>query len=419
MQRGGEYEMSVRKRRWTTSGGAGHEAWVVDTKGKRRLKTFAKKKDADAFAATAKIEVREGIHVADSDSVTVAAAGKLWVASGEASGLERSTINQRKRHLKFHIYPLVGETLLSKLNVPGVRSFEDKLRENGRSPAMVRKVVGSLGSLIADAQERGLATRNPVRDIRGKRRGKDRRQERRQKGKLVVGVDIPTREEIKAVVAALAGRWRPILLAAIFAGLRSSELRGLSWQGVDLDGRTISVRQRADEFGEIGRPKSEAGERDIPIPPLVANALKEWKLAYSRPIVRTDDDGEPIREDARPAHLVFANGNGKVESHANIINRGLIPAMLKAGVTVPTDKRDDEGNVIVAAKYTGLHALRHFYASWLINRPQDGGLGLPPKAVQERLGHSSIVMTMDTYGHLFPRGDDADELASAERALLG
>ena len=67
----------------------------------------------------------------------------------------------------------------------------------------------------------------------------------------------------------------------------------------------------------------------------------------------------------------------------------------------------------------GINALRHFYASWCINRQADGGLGLPPKVVQERLGHSSITMTMDVYGHPFPRGDDQEKLAAAERALLG
>ena len=70
------------------------------------------------------------------------------------------------------------------------------------------------------------------------------------------------------------------------------------------------------------------------------------------------------------------------------------------------------------AKYTGLHALRHFYASWCINRRQDGGLELPPKLVQARLGHASIVMTLDVYGHLFPAGDDGSELAAAEKILL-
>lgn len=397
--------MSVRKRTWTTGKGVAKAAWVVDyvdTKGKRRLKSFKLKKDADQFEATARVEVREGVHVADRDTVTVTKAGALWIASGEAAGLERSTINQRKRHLKFHIEPLIGEALLSKITVPTVRDFEDRLRSEGRSPAMIKKAVGSLGSILADAIERGLATRNPVRDIRGRRKG-DRQQERRQKRRLKVGGDIPSREEVRALVGALSGRWRPLLLTAVFAGLRSSELRGLRWKDVDIEGRSISVHQRADEFGEIGRPKSEAGERTIPIPPMMVNALREWKLACPK-----GDLG-----------LVFPNGAGNVESHANVVNRGLIPAMIEAGVTVDTGKRDADGEPILAAKYSGLHALRHFYASWLINRTQDGGLGLPLKVVQERMGHSSITMTADTYGHLFPRTDDADELAAAESLLLG
>lgn len=70
-------------------------------------------------------------------------------------------------------------------------------------------------------------------------------------------------------------------------------------------------------------------------------------------------------------------------------------------------------------KYTGLHALRHFYASWCINPPDRGGQGLPPIVVQQLLGHSSIVMTMDTYGHLFPADKDAHKrLAAAESTLL-
>jgi integrase len=82
------------------------------------------------------------------------------------------------------------------------------------------------------------------------------------------------------------------------------------------------------------------------------------------------------------------------------------------------DRLDADEDPVLAAKYTGFHALRHFYASWCIKRREDGGLGLPPKIVQERLGHSSITLTMDTFGHLFPRGDDASELASDEAALL-
>ena len=107
--------------------------------------------------------------------------------------------------------------------------------------------------------------------------------------------------------------------------------------------------------------------------------------------------------------LIFPTGAGKVEYHSNIVTRGLAPVQVAASVVTKAGK----------AKYTGLHALRHFYASWCINRKEDDGLGLPFKVVQHRLGHSSIQMTADVYGHLFPSGDDGAELAEAQKALLG
>jgi len=217
--------------------------------------------------------------------------------------------------------------------------------------------------------------------------------EKRAKGKLKVGVDIPTRDEVLAIVAHAEGRWKPFLLTAIFTGLRASELRGLRWSDVDLKKSEIHVRQRADAFNQIGPPKSHSGERAVPLLPMVANAIREWKLACPK----------------GPLDLVFPNGRGNIESHANLVNRVLMPVQVAAGVT---DKRR-------RAKYSGLHAFRHFFASWCINRRSDGGLELPAKVVQSRLGHASIVMTLDRYGHLFPRGDDTAELAAAEKALFG
>lgn len=415
--------MSVRKRSWVNGKGEEKTAWVVDyvdTKGKRRLKTFKLKKDADQFASTAAVEVREGIHVAERDTVTVKKAGEPWIKSASRR-VERGTLVQYRQHLDLHIVPFIGETLLSRLTVPAVRDFEDSLLDAGRSPSMVRKVLVSLGSLLADAQERGLVIRNAVREkSRARHKGRDRRHERRQRGKVQVGRDIPTREEIKAIIGALHGRWRPMLLTAIFTGLRASELRGLRWQDVDFEQGEIQVHQRADKFNSIGRPKSEAGERRVPIPPLVANTLKEWRLACPRPkTAQRDQDGNAIMEEIAPHQLVFPNGQGKVEALSNIVKRGFLPAQVAAGVSLPTEEVGKDGKPIMKGKYTGLHSLRHFYASWCINRKEDGGLGLPPKMVQERLGHSSITLTMDTYGHLFPRADDATELASAEASLLG
>ncbi|ANL55093.1 integrase/recombinase family protein [Rhizobium phaseoli] len=410
--------MSVRKREWTTPKGVEKSAWVVDyvdAAGSRRLKTFAKKKDADAFAATAAVEVREGVHVAESASVTVEAAGRLWIASAKAAGLERATIEDYERHLRLHINPFIGALKLPTLTIARIRKFEDDLREGGRSPAMIKKVLVSLGTMLADAQELSLVARNVVRERKKRRGSSEKTQEKRQKGKLKIGVDIPTREDIKALLGILAGRWRPIILMAIFCGLRASELRGLRWPDVDLDRREIHVRQRADRFNDIGRPKSESSERTVPAPPMVINALKEWKLACpKRDTGKKDEAGEPIMA----LDLVFPNGAGKVEQLNNMLRRGLHPAWVAAGIALDSGEVDGKGNPIMAPKYTGMHALRHFFASWCINRKEDGGLGLTPKMVQERMGHSTIALTMDRYSHLFPKDDDGDELAAAERTFL-
>src|SRR5215475_8922796 len=168
-----------------------------------------------------------------------------------------------------------------------VSEFRTKLREgtpapgqeNGeaRSPAMVKKIMGSLSSLLADAQEVGYVAQNVVRSLTNRKKKKTKAEQRR---KLKVGEDIPTPEEVKAIIAKLEleSRWRPLLLTALFSGLRASELRGLRWEDVDLVKGEIHVRQRADRYNEIDAPKSEAGERTVPLPPTVLKTLREWKL---------------------------------------------------------------------------------------------------------------------------------------------
>ena len=124
----------------------------------------------------------------------------------------------------------------------------------------------------------------------------------RGKRKLKVGVDIPTPDEVRRIIEAATGRRRPLLLTAIFTGLRASELRGLRWVDVDLKRGELHVHQRADRYCVIGHPKSAKGARTIPLGPLVLNTLKEWKLACP-----TGELG-----------LVFPTSKGRIEQHANI-----------------------------------------------------------------------------------------------------
>ena len=139
------------------------------------------------------------------------------------------------------------------------------------SRAMARKVLGSLKTLLRDAQRRGTSPRmSPW----------------------------PSRRSMPTSAAKAGSRWgstfqprmrsrrsspRPgigdLLLTAIFTGLRASELRGLRWSDVDLKTGELTVRQRADRYNVIGKPKSKAGNRTVPLGPLVLNVLREWKLA--------------------------------------------------------------------------------------------------------------------------------------------
>src|SRR5712664_1260717 len=129
--------MSVRKRTWKNARGEPQEAWVVDyvdQHSKRHIKTFQKKKAADAYHATVTVEVREGRHTADSSSITVAEAGEHWIKNAEANNLERTTIDEYRRHLRLHIVPYLGKVKLSKLTAPMVSEFRTKLSEGAPAP---------------------------------------------------------------------------------------------------------------------------------------------------------------------------------------------------------------------------------------------------------------------------------------------
>jgi integrase len=98
--------MSVRKRAWKGKNGESRESWIVDYTdqlGGRHIKTFRRKKDADRHHATVALDVASGVHSADSNSITVAEAASLWLAGGEAAGLERTTLASNREHVNLHL----------------------------------------------------------------------------------------------------------------------------------------------------------------------------------------------------------------------------------------------------------------------------------------------------------------------------
>jgi RHS repeat-associated protein len=150
-----ETTVSVRRRSWVTRNGEPKEAWIadyVDQHGARHIKTFARKKDADRYHSYVAVDMVAGVHTADSASIMVVEAGRLWLESCEVAKLERATLEQYRRQLDLHITPLIGAVKLAQLTVPAVRAFEDRLRTD-RSPVLVRKVLVSLSSIYEQLKE--------------------------------------------------------------------------------------------------------------------------------------------------------------------------------------------------------------------------------------------------------------------------
>lgn len=162
------------------------------------------------------------------------------------------------------------------------------------------------------------------------------------------------------------------------------------------------MAQGANRYNEIGPPKTATSRRTVPLPPMLVQELRAWKLKCPK----------------GPLALAFPNSRGNVDWHPNLLLFGLQPALMAAGVTKPVlvngrPAFDDDSKPRVGPKIFRPARASPFFASWCANQ------GLSMKQVQHLMGHSNFSVTMDTYTKLFP--DDtsiADKLAAAEAALM-
>ena len=310
--------MSVRKRTWKSPSGEMREAWVVDyvdQHGDRHLKTFAKKRDADAHHAivgppSAPAPIRPTARASPSPRPP----SYGWrAAMRPASSGPRSPPTGSMPTL--HIVPILGALRLSHSPsrwCAASRNGSGRTGARRRWCAMpaARSAASSPTPRSAAWSARTWSSRCARTAAHGARR---QRQARDRDRHPLAGRDPCHHRRSTIDDAAAGGR---CCLTAIFTGLRASELRGLRWSDVDLKRGELHVRQRADRYGTIGRPKSEAGKRTVPLPPMVVTALREHRLASP-----TNDQD-----------IVFPNSRGSIEHRNTIVEHGLHPAQIAAGV---------------------------------------------------------------------------------------
>jgi integrase len=333
-------------------------------------KTFPTLAAAKAWRSEAQTAIRHGTLRGPSD-VMIAEAGAALVA-GIKDGTIRnrsgdpykpSVIRDYTRSIRLYIRPELGSKKLSSLTRVEVQDFADRLLTTGLDPSSVKNILMPLRVIYRRAFARSEVAINPTAGLelpacRG----------RRQR--------IADPVEAAALIEALRPEERTLWALALYSGLRRGELWALRWEDVDLEAGVIRVRRAWDVHeGEI-EPKSGAGIRRVPIASVLRSFLLEQKL----------------NNGGRPEYRVLADENNRLCDSTTLTMKA--KRRWKAAGLQPI----------------GLHECRHSFASLMI------AAGVNPKALSTYIGHASISITMDRYGHLMP-GNEAEAAEQLNRYL--
>jgi integrase len=332
---------------------------VWDAKaGKRITRSFDTITAARRWRQDAYASLRAGTLTADRGP-TLEGAARDWLEAARAgiirsrSGqpFKPSTLRAYDQNLRLRLLPALGRERLGEITLPQVQRYVDRLAADGLAAETIATSVAPLRAIYARAVRLGEVQVNPTRDLA---LPAPRAPERR----------IATPEEIERILAAVAPGDRALWATAVYAGLRRGELYALRREDVDLAAGVIHVRHGWDNCeGEI-EPKSRHARRRVPIPAVLRDHLLERRMA---------NDGS----EGADAH-VFGGANAARRA----AERGTA-AMRDAGI-----------------EPLAIHDCRHTYASLMI------AAGVNAKALSEFMGHGTIAITLDLYGHLMPGSHD-------------
>ncbi|WP_312126511.1 tyrosine-type recombinase/integrase [Brevundimonas sp.] len=381
--------------------------------GKRQSKVFARKREADAHL----VEVSAG-RIGGTSAMTVAdlAAHHIrWfdslVKSGKRAAVTRDGYQTiLDRHVNADA--AFARRKLSDLRAPDCQNFLDGLFERTGSSDLAGRARRCLVTWCRFGMRKGWLHTNPAQPC-----AVEREVSARDGSPSFL---LPSHEQLKALIAAAGDGTEPIRDTAIvrllmFGGLRISELLGLADDAVELrpSAATIRVRERLDRhYRTLDRPKSAKSRRDVPIGTAAALAVRSWRLARgpSRAFTHTNGSYQTHRVPGR----LFpdpASGTG-VWCYNDFINQCWIPLMRRAGLVEMLP--DSKGKKRPVTAFSP-HALRHVAVSlWLSQVPQPSA-----KKVQTMVGHASLQMTMDLYGHLWKDQGQDDAIAAASERLIG
>ena len=352
--------------------------------GKRHTETFrGTKKDAIALLAKRRTDAAEGKFVAPNKK-TIAEFVRERVDQWEAAGdISARTAARYRELVENQIVPHIGAKVLQKLRPLDIEGWHTMLRTKGRADGKAglaaRTIAHAhrvLSKALSDAVKNELTVKNVARTHSVPQPSDE---------EMVIVRDVP------ALIERLRGhRLEMLVMVALFTGMRLGEVLALRWSRVDLDKKVIQVREAIEETEAHGvrfkAPKSKAGRRDITLPDILVEALRDHRKAQLELRFRLGVGKLP--DDA----LLFSNLEGAPLSR-NAISCAW--SYFAASIQLPD---------------VTFHALRHTHASQLIDASVD------IVTISKRLGHAKPDITLRIYAHLFQKDDG--KAAAAINSIL-
>jgi integrase len=344
--------------------GRGKPWWVfIAHNGERKSIRVGDQAAALALAAKIQEKLKAGeLQITpEKKTPTFGEYARKWLDGHVETSLKFTTGKSYEYIMRVHLGSLMDRPL-DQITRPELRDLIYEKLKSGLAPKTVLNVKAVVSSLLNHAFEDGLILGNPAARLGRFIKRKDPKAE----------INPLTRDEARAFIEAVGEhnpRYLPFFLCALRTGMRLGELLALEWGNVDFRGGFIEVR-RSFTHGHYTTPKNHKSRR-VDMSPQLAETLKE---------LRTERKREALaRGWGEVSELVFVNETGGLISESNLRNRVFFKALERAGL-----------------RRIRIHDLRHGFASLLIQN------GESLAYVRDQLGHSSIQITVDTYGHLVP-----------------
>ena len=350
----------------------------TDADGKRDRKKFAAKTKREAMQKGKNFIDSLNQTATNDEKITVGKWIRNWLENYAKPNVRPRTYEKYSSSLKAYILPTFEHMALGDLTVADLQKHFNRLLETGRadgnglSSSTVRGTRRYLSMCIDDAVKSGLVSSNVVRLTKAPKLSKKE-------------ITVLSKEEITRLIDAAEKINHPfmsvvmpeIISLTVHTGMRQGEVFGLKWDDVDFENSCLFIRRSLAHIVGKGAmfqaPKTKNSVRRILLMPEDVRSLqiyKEWQENYA------DDLGDLFAGHG----LVFTSPFGSPISPTNFTRRYFKPLLQECGL--------DENFTF--------HGLRHTHATLLLRQ------GVNPKIVQERLGHSSIKVTMDTYSHVLP-----------------